>query len=168
MKILRDLFERQFKHIYNSELLILDGLAAMSDFASDNKLKKFIRDYRNETGRQLKRLEEIALLLHFEYRIMDGKVIIGLLEETNELFENFSKGFLVDVAILGKLRQIEHFQISEYEIALLYANTLKIPEVADKINETLMESYEADECCSAFAEEFILNRDSNDDSFDCE
>lgn len=100
-------------------------------------------------------MEEIGDFLHIRFRTNNGKTILGLLEETRELYGEFPKGFLMDVGIIGKIRHVEHFQISSYETALLYARTLDISEVATKLDETLWEAYEADERCSGYAKKLM-------------
>lgn len=158
MKIMRDLFERQLQNLYNSEILILKVLPEMLEHVTDGKLKEIIKTYINETYDQKTRLEEIGDYLCIKYILDDSKIILGLLEEINDLYEEFPKSLLLDVGIIAKMQHIEHFQISAYETALLYAKTLKIDEVAEIIDKTLWEAYEADEHCSNYANNLMLHK----------
>ncbi len=97
------------------------------------------------------------------YRINDERIILGLIEETRELYSEFPKGFLMDVRIISKIRHMEHFQISAYETALLYAKALDIPEVVDRLDETWWEAYEADERCSDYAKDLMFDRNRRDE-----
>lgn len=158
MKIMRDLFEKQLENLYNSELLILYALPEMGEYVTDEKLSEIIETCTKETYRQKTRLVEIGDYLHMKFKLNDGKIIRGLLEETKEMYEEFPKGLLMDVGIIAKIQHVEHFQITAYETALLYAKTLDIKEVAEKLDETLWEAYEADEYCSSYAEKLMLNK----------
>ncbi|MDT7827579.1 DUF892 family protein [Pricia sp. S334] len=157
-KIMRDLFERQLQNLYNSELLILNILPEMLKYATDKELKEIIRRYTEQTYDQKQRLVEIGEYLHIRFKINDGKIILGLLEETRDLFADFPGGFLMDVGIISKIQHIGHFQISAYETALLYAKALDIKEVADQLDETLWEAYEGDENCGDYARNLIFNK----------
>lgn len=156
MKLMRDLFEKQLQNLYNSEVLILHALPEMSAYVTDEKLSRIIQSYIEETQDQKERLEEIADYLHLKFKIDNGKIIRGLLEETEELFDEYPKGLLLDVGIIAKIQHIEHFQISAYETALLYAKTLGVQEVAEQLDKTLWEAYEADEVCGSHAKKLML------------
>lgn len=141
MKIMRDLLENQLQHLYNSELFILNVLPEMLEYGTDNELRTIIKTYTKETYGQKQRLLEIGEYLHMKFKMNDGKIILGLIEETRELYLEFPKGFLMDVGLIAKIQHIKHFQISTYETGLLYAMALDISEVADRLEETLWEAY---------------------------
>ncbi len=164
MKLMLDLFEKQLQNLYNSELLILNTLPEMLDYATDGELVKIIETYIQITYNQKQRLVEIGDYLHIKFNIDDGQIIIGLLEETRDLFREFPKGFLMDVGIIAKLRHVQHFQISAYETAILYAKALNIPEVAAKLDASLWEAYEGDEDCSSYAKKLIYSRNKRDNN----
>ena len=154
---MRDLFERQLQNLYNSELLILHALPDMLEHVTDGKLAEIIETYIQETRNQKERLVEIGNYLHIKFQLTNGKIIRGLLKEMKDLYEDFQKGMLLDVGIVAKLQHVEHFQISAYETALLYAKALDVTEVAEKLDITLWEAYEADEICGNYAKNLMLN-----------
>src|SRR5680860_123141 len=162
MKIMRDLFENQLQHLYNSELLIVNALPEMLEYATDVELRDIIKTYTQETYDQKQRLLEIGEYLHMRFKLNDGKFVLGLIEESRELYQEFSKGFLMDVGIIAKIQHIEHFQISAYETALLYAGALDINEVANRLNETLWEAYEADERCGYYVKGLMFDSKRRD------
>ena len=159
---MRDLFEKQLQHLYNSELLILNALPEMLEYATDAELRNLINTYTRETHGHKQRLVEIGDYLHIRFKINDGKIILGLIEEIRELYQEYPKGFLMDVGIIAKIQHIEHFQISAYETALLYAGALDINEVANRLNETLWEAYEADERCGYYVKELMFDSNRRD------
>lgn len=160
---MRDLFEKQLQHLYNSELLILNALPEMLEYVTDAELRNIINTYTLETYDQKQRLLEIGDYLHMRFKINNGKIILGLIEETRELYREFPKGFLMDMGIISKIQHVEHFQISAYETALLYARALDLPEVVGRLDETLWQAYEADELCSDYAKNLISDRNSRED-----
>jgi len=157
MKILRDLFEKQLQGVYNSEVLILNGLPEMLGNAYDESLRDIIKTQIKVTFDQKVRLEQIGQYLHVKYSINDGMIIRGLLDEISELYAEFSKGILMDIGIISKIQHVQHFQISAYETAMLYARKLGLDEVEAILEETLDEAYEADEECSFYAKNLVLN-----------
>src|SRR5680860_753651 len=82
MKIMRDLFENQLQHLYNSELLIVNALPEMLEYATDVELRDIIKTYTQETYDQKQRLLEIGEYLHMRFKLNDGKFVLGLIEES--------------------------------------------------------------------------------------
>lgn len=156
MKIMRDLFEMQLQSLYNSEVLILGGLPEMLDYAGDESLRNIIKTQIKATYDQKVRLEKLGEYLHINYVMNDGKIIEGLLEEIDKLYADFPKGILMDVGIISKIQHVQHFQISAYETAILYTRKLGLDEVEAVLAETLDEAYEADEECSSYAKNLLL------------
>jgi ferritin-like metal-binding protein YciE len=157
MKIMRDLFEKQLQAVYNSEVLILSGLPGMLGYAVDESLRDIIKTQIKATFDQKVRLEQIGKYLPVKYIKNDGMIIRGLLDEINELYAEFPKGILMDVGIISKIQHVQHFQISAYETAMLYAKKLDLDEVEAILEQTLDEVYEADEECSSYAKNLLLN-----------
>ena len=155
-KLMIDLFERQLQNLYNSETLILKALPKMYKYATDEALLDIINAQINVTHKQKVRLEEIGRYLNIKVAIQDGNIIQGMLEDVAWLYEEIQKGNLMDAGLVSKLQNIQHFQISAYETAVLYAKNLHIREVSEKLTITLEEAYEADEYCSQFAQALLL------------
>lgn len=160
-KIMLDLFEMNLQNLYNSEALILKSLSKMLEHVTDEELREIIKFYDEETLIQKQRLEEISTYLKIKVDIQDGKIIRALIEDIEWLYEEFQKGLLMDVGIVSKLQHIQHFQISAYETALLYAQHLEITHVAKILNKTLDEAYEGDETCSYHAKRLLRKRKVN-------
>lgn len=157
MKIMMDLFEKQLQAVYNSEVLTLGGLPEMLGYAGDESLREIINTQIKVTVGQKLRLEKIGKYLHIKYIVDDGKMIKGLLDEMNELYKEFPKGLLMNVGIISKIQHIQHFQISAYETAMLYAKKLGLEEIVIILEMTLDEAYDADEECSSYAKRILLN-----------
>ncbi len=157
-KLMLDLFERQLQILYSSESLILKALPHMREHVYEPRLKDIISNYIEEASDQKTRLEEIGVYLNINIYIKDGNIIRALLEDVNWLFDHFSKGLLLDVGIVSKLQAIQHFQISAYETAHLYANTLNLKDVAETLDRTLSEAYEGDEFCGSYVKGLLVNK----------
>lgn len=158
MKLMQDLLEKQLQNLYNSEELILKVLPEMMHNATNKKLKKIIQTQITDTKTQKIRLEELSQYLKMKIINDDGKVIRGLVEDIRDLFADFPDGLLMDAGLISKLLHIQHFQISAYETGVLYAEALELKGVSKKLALTLDEAHEADEECSRFAKELILNK----------
>lgn len=140
--------ERQLQNLYSSEALILVAFTEMLDHASDGGLRDIIEAHIAITHYQKVRLERIGEYLHLRMVINDGKIILGLLGEIHDLCGEFPKSALLDVGITAKIQHIQHFQISAYETAKLYAKNLDLVEIEVILDDTLDEAYGADEECS--------------------
>lgn len=153
-----DLFERQLQVLYSSESLILKDLPNMREHVYEAQLKDIITDHIQITSNQIARLEEIGVYLNINVHIKDGNIIRALMEDVDWLFEHFSIGLLRDVGIVTKLQAAQHFQISAYETARLYADTLNLKEVAQMLDRTLSEAYEGDEFCGSYVKGLLVNK----------
>ena len=157
MQMLHDLLEKQLRNLYAAETLILERLPEILNHASDKGLKDIINAIIEVTDQQRSRLKKIGDYLNFKVTVRDGKIIKGLLEEMKELFEEFSEGNLLDIAIISQLQHIQHFQISAYESTLLYTKTLLLEEISSILDDTIDEAYMANENCSRYMK-LLLSR----------
>ncbi|WP_179345855.1 DUF892 family protein [Winogradskyella ursingii] len=156
-KILLDLFEKKLQNLYNSEILIVNSIPKLMQHVRDEELKDAVNLYYGETYRQKERLTDIGNYLNIKVAVQDGNIIRALIEDVKWLYDEFAKGLLMDVGIVSKLRNIQHFQISAYETALLYSQHLKVDEVSDLFKQTLDEAYEGDEIYSYHAKRLLQN-----------
>ncbi|MGJ8593876.1 MAG: DUF892 family protein [Aquaticitalea sp.] len=161
-KLMLDLFEKNLQNLYNSEDLILKSFPKMLHHVTDETLKEVVEFYQVLTDAQKERLVEIGAYLKVKIAVSDGNIIRALIEDVTWLYNEFPKGLLMDVGIVSKLKHIQHFQISAYENAVLYAKHLKIREVTELLNKSLEEAYEGDEVCSYHANRLLKNTKIND------
>ena len=157
MKTLEDLFEHQLKDLYSAETQLIDMLPILVHEANDKKLKKAFEDHLEETKNQQKRLEEICEELHISPDGETCKAMEGLINETKSFIEKVSDDDLMDVGLIAEAQRIEHYEISGYGTAVRYAKELEHRKIAEKLQSTLDEEYDADNKMDKMAEN-RLNR----------
>jgi hypothetical protein len=75
----------------------------------------------------------------------------GLVKEANALLKEDMAREVMDAAIIAAAQKVEHYEISSYGTARAYALQLQMDEVADLLEQTLKEEYDADDTLSALA-----------------
>jgi ferritin-like metal-binding protein YciE len=68
----------------------------------------------------------------------------GLLEEADEIMDNFDSGHVLDAALISIAQKIEHYEIASYGCLLTYARLMEHNRAEELLNETLIEEKAAD------------------------
>jgi ferritin-like metal-binding protein YciE len=155
MKTLKDLFEHQLKDLYSAENQLLDALPKVLEKVSDNELKKSIKSHRDETQKHKERIKEICDNLGINPSGEECKAMKGLVEETEHFLKEDAESDVKDAGIIANCQRIEHYEISGYGTAVKFAKQLGHANIAQKLQETLDEEYEADEKLDKLAENRI-------------
>jgi ferritin-like metal-binding protein YciE len=165
---LDELLKHELKDLYSAETQLIDALPKMTEAATESALKKAIQQHLMVTKNQKKRLEEIQEILGEEifpvekkgffanlFSSAEGeehcKAMEGLIKEADALLREDMSNEALDAAIIAAAQKIEHYEISSYGTARAFALQLKLNKVADLLNQTLKEEYEADNSLTALA-----------------
>ena len=89
-KTLHDLFIDQLKDTYYAEKQILKALPKMAKAAQDPESKKAFETHRDETERQIERLEQVFELCDTPARGKTCEAMVGILEEVKEVMEEYA------------------------------------------------------------------------------
>ncbi len=152
MKTLEDLFKHQLKDLYSAESQLVVALPKMVKNASDSKLKQAFEDHLNVTKEQKSRLEEICKELDFSPKGETCKAMEGLIKEAESFIEEAEDDEVMDAGLIAEAQRVEHYEISGYGTAVRYAKELGHSEVAEKLQTTLDEEYDADNALDKLAE----------------
>jgi ferritin-like metal-binding protein YciE len=163
---LRDLLKHEVLDLYSAEEQIIAAMPAMIEKAQDSKLKKSLQEHLKVTERQKTRLDRIKKLLAeggseesngngqgFFSSLFGGtsggsqkcKGMEGLISEGEKVMGEDMTPEVLDAAIIASAQKIEHYEICGYGTARAYARQLNLGEVAELLEETLDEEYEADD-----------------------
>ncbi len=168
MKDLKDLLKHEVMDLYSAEEQIIEALPKMIDKARDPALKKALREHLNVTQKQKARLDKVQQLLRekgeelpaekkgFLSGLFGGgghkcKGTQGLIEEGEKIMGEDMNTEVMDAAIIASAQKIEHYEICGYGTAKAFALELKLNNVAQLLNETLDEEYEADNLLTKMA-----------------
>ena len=165
---LKDLLVHEVLDLYSAEEQIIAALPKMIEKAGNNQLKKALQDHLKVTEEQKNRLDEVKkLLLGAEEAENQGKSkglfglfgggshkckgTQGLIEEGEKIMGEDMTPEVLDAAIIASAQKIEHYEICGYGTARAYARELNLGDVAELLEETLNEEYEADDLLTDLA-----------------
>jgi ferritin-like metal-binding protein YciE len=152
-KDLKALFLHQLKDTYFAENAIIKALPKMAQAARSEELKGAFGVHLDETRQQVKRLDQVFELVGAKPEGVECKAIQGIIAEGDEVISEFGGGEGIDAGLIAAAQAVEHYEIARYGTLLAWAKQLDLSEVADLLEETLVEEENTDELLSELAEE---------------
>lgn len=147
-----DLFIDELADIYDGELQIINALPKLIQASTSRDLKEALYHHLEETEGQKQRLDEIFFELYlepFEKRCIG---IEGIFREAREILRKKLPPVVKDAAIIASAQKVEHYEIATYGTLRTYAEVLELDNIADLLQETLNEEYNADKTLNKLAE----------------
>jgi ferritin-like metal-binding protein YciE len=153
------------QHLYSAEVQIIEALPAMIAKASNPVLKQSLQEHLRVTEQQRSRLDQVKQHLGItdddnnSGGIFAGlfgagiksKGMEGLITDGEKVMAIDMAPEVMDAAIIGCSQKIEHYEICGYGTARTYAEQLGLIDVAQLLQQTLMEEYDADDRLTALA-----------------
>lgn len=149
---LRTLFMAELKDIYWAEQALTEALPEMQANATSEELVTAIEEHLVETQNQVARLEMVFAKMGETPETKKCKAMAGLIAEAKEVMGEAEAGIVRDAAIIACAQKVEHYEIASYGTLRSYALTLGKTDVANLLEETLVEEKEADDTLTALAE----------------
>ena len=103
----------------------------------------------------MKRLEKVFQIVGERPEGVTCKAIQGIIEEGQEILEEFQGGEASDAGLIAAAQAVEHYEITRYGTLLAWAKQLGLSEAEGLIQETLIEEENTDELLSDLAEDAI-------------
>ena len=154
-KDLKALFLHQLKDTYFAENAILKALPQMAEAAESEELRGAFAVHLKETEGQVRRLEQIFELVGEKPEGIPCKAIQGIIEEGQEILQEFEDGEALDAGLIAAAQAVEHYEIARYGTLLAWAKQLGLSEAEGLIEETLVEEENTDQVLSELAEDDI-------------
>jgi ferritin-like metal-binding protein YciE len=154
-KDLKALFLHQLKDTYFAENAILKALPQLTEAAQADELRGAFAVHLKETEGQVKRLEKVFELLGEQPAGVECKAIQGIIEESQEILQEFRDGEALDAGLIAAAQAVEHYEITRYGTLLAWAKQLGLAEAEGFIQETLSEEENTDQILSELAEDAI-------------
>jgi ferritin-like metal-binding protein YciE len=104
-----------------------------------------------ETEVQVKRLEQVFQILGERPEGVACKAIQGIIEEGQEVLDEFRDGEALDAGLIAAAQAVEHYEITRYGTLLAWAKQLGLGEAEALIQETLVEEENTDQLLSELA-----------------
>lgn len=143
IKTTEDVLYHALKDLLSAEKQFRDALPKLADAATDPELQEAFAHHREETIKQIGRLERAFELLGRAERSEKCEAASGLTDEAAEIIDEGGEPPAFDVMLIAAGRKTEHYEIASYEDAVMCAEAIEQTDVASLLSETLSEEREA-------------------------
>ena len=154
-KTLDALFHDGLRDIYYAERKILKALPKMARAASDKKLQAAFEEHKEQTEGHVERLGQVFEAIGKPARGKTCPAIDGLVEEGEEIIEEFKGAPALDAGLLAAAQAVEHYEIARYGTLCAWAEQLGQDAAAKLLAQTLEEEKQTDEKLTGLAEATI-------------
>jgi ferritin-like metal-binding protein YciE len=145
---LQQLMVEELQDLYDAEKQLTRALPKVIKAISDEELGNAVSEHLEVTKGHVQRLEQIFESLGLKAKGKPCAGMKGIVEESSETIAE-KKGeeaeTVLDFAIAGGARRVEHYEIAGYSTASEMARELGYEDAAGMLEETLQEEREADE-----------------------
>lgn len=149
---LHELFVDALKDMLGAERQLLKGLKKMSQAAQSENLKDAFDTHYQQTEQQIENLKEVFANLDIPARGKKCKAMEGLLEEADEIAEEFEDSpEVLDAALIAAAQKVEHYEIASYGCLVTYADLMEHEEAASILKSILDEEKETDQLLTQIA-----------------
>jgi ferritin-like metal-binding protein YciE len=148
---LQDLLVEEVRDLFDAEKQLTKALPKMARAAGDAELRKAFQEHLEVTRKQVQRLERIFRSMDMRARGKPCAGMKGLIEEGKEVQEEDFPESIMDAALLGAGRRVEHYEIAAYTAAVEMAQQAGMREAAQLLQQTLREEMETEKRLSQIA-----------------
>ena len=131
-KDLNALFLDTLKDIYYAEKQIYKSLPKMAKAASSDQLRNAFEKHHDETEGHIERLERIFELLGKPARGKKCDAIEGILDEGEQIMDEYKDAPALDAGLLAAAQAVEHYEISRYGTLTSWADKLGAVKLLDQ------------------------------------
>jgi ferritin-like metal-binding protein YciE len=160
MKTMNDLVLNFLQDVYYAERQILRALPKMARATQNEHLKQALEHHRQETQGHVERLQKVFELLGKRARGQTCEAVNGIIEEGEEVVEEFEAGSVRDAGILANAQAVEHYEMCRYGALVAWAKAAGKNDVVKLLEETLEEEKKADTLLNQLA-----NKEVNQQAF---
>jgi ferritin-like metal-binding protein YciE len=153
-KTLDDLFLDTLKDIYYAEKKILKALPKMARAASSADLKAAFEKHKDETEGHVERLQQVFELVGKRAQGKTCPAIDGIIEEGEEIIEEFKGTPALDAGLISAAQAVEHYEITRYGTLKRWAEVLGMKGAVKLLDQTLGEESMTDEALTGLADAF--------------
>ena len=143
-KQLAELFHEGLKDIYFAEKKILVALPKMAKAAQLDKAKAAFEKHRAETESHVERLEQIFKIIDKEPHGKQCPAIIGIVEEGQEIMEDYEGSPALDAGLIGAAQAVEQYEMARYGTLKAWAAEHGLQDAVKLLDTTLAEESKTD------------------------
>lgn len=151
-KTLEDLFHDTLKDIYYAERKILKALPKLARGAESADLKAAFEKHKEQTEGQIERLQQVFELIGKRAQGKTCPAIDGIIEEGEEILEEFKDTQALDAGLISAAQAVEHYEITRYGTLKRWAENLGMKDAVKLLDATLKEESQTDEDLTKLAD----------------
>ncbi len=152
---LETLFHATLRDVFYAERKALQALKKHARAAKNPELKQAFEQHREETEVQVERLQRVFETIGKRAQGKTCAAMDGLVEEGEEVMDEFKDSPAGDAGLLAAAQAIEHYEISRYGTLAAWAKQLGNGEAEQLLRETLAEEEKTDKLLSDLAETIV-------------
>ncbi len=142
---LHELFVDELKDILGAEKQLLQGLKKLEKAAVSEKLKTAFKTHYEQTEGHIERLKSVFSSFDMTARGKKCKAMEGLLNEADEIVEDFKDSpEVLDAALIAAAQKVEHYEIASYGCLVTYAKLMEHSQAEGLLAATLAEEKDTD------------------------
>ncbi len=142
---LQELLVEELKDLLDAEKQLVRALPKLGKAATDAELAGLFRDHLEQTKGHVGRLEQVFEILGARPRSKPCLGMKGLVEEGQDAAQEDLEGELLDSAILGAARKVEHYEMAGYDNACSIARMLGNSQAEELLQQTFEEERTTDQ-----------------------
>lgn len=127
----------------------------MAKAARSDELKQAFVTHRDETEGQIERLQQVFEIFGKRAQAKTCEAIKGILEEGEEIIEDYKDSQALDAGLLAAGQAVEHYEISRYGTLKTWADQLGLKDAAALLEQTLEEEKKTDVLLSKLAKQSV-------------
>ena len=149
------LFHDTLRDVYYAERKALQALRKHGRAAKAPELKQAFEQHREETEGQIERLRQVFETIGKRAQGKTCAAMDGLVEEGEEIMEEYKDSPASDAGLLAAAQAIEHYEICRYGTLASWAKQLGNQDAETLLRETLAEEEKTDKLLTDLAETVI-------------
>lgn len=147
-----DFYQELLGDTYDAEHQLIKALPKMAKAASSEELRSGFEEHLEQTREHVSRLEQVFQQHGLKPKRIKCEGMAGLIEEGDEVIEEFDEGDLRDVALICAAQKVEHYEIAAYGSLRTFAQLLGEEEAVSLLEQTLEEEKATDKKLTTVAE----------------
>ncbi|HVZ17548.1 MAG TPA: ferritin-like domain-containing protein [Terriglobales bacterium] len=140
MQTAHELFLHELSDMLDAEQKLVEALGKQTVESSRPDLQKAFEHHRQQTEKQVKRLEQVFESLEEDPEHAECKGMAGIIGEHDEFMnEQSPSGDLVDIFNAGAACKVEHYEIAAYTSLIQLAQQMGHKKAVKLLNQNLKE-----------------------------
>ncbi|MGC1371163.1 MAG: ferritin-like domain-containing protein [Candidatus Sulfotelmatobacter sp.] len=150
---LRELYIDELRDLYSAETQLTKALPKMAKASTNDQLRQAFEEHLRQTSEHVSRLEQIFEQLEEKPTGKKCLGMEGLVKEGSETMKDDFTNEVMDAAIIGAARRVEHYEIAGYGTVRDFAEILGENDHVSLLEQTLEEEKQTDQKLTDLAQE---------------